>query len=257
MLKEKMRGFLLRDIQRHFLSGTRIGHHTKFLSGSANNTNSSKALGEAKSVRDLDAYKKLENLDFMTAAKMLFTEPPKKKKFGLDFHLVQLFFCCMPPLAVYLVAQYARYEIKKMEAEREVKKKKAEEEEKAEVMKALTLEEERRKNDPELLQVKARLDAIEDALKGIRVESKKPSSPNLNKDLGNTEKEKLETVRPKSGSRTDDNSTAVDDKHLPRATSGPSKPSPTPKNEGKPGTSVEDQTDDPRKRDQKRESGGE
>lgn len=29
-----------------------------------------------------DAYKKLDKLDFMTAAKILFTDPPKKKKFG-------------------------------------------------------------------------------------------------------------------------------------------------------------------------------
>ncbi|XP_077250231.1 uncharacterized protein LOC143889769 isoform X4 [Tasmannia lanceolata] len=67
---------------------------------------------------DNDAYRQLEKLDFMTAAKMLFTKPPKEKKFGLDFHLVQLFFVCMPSLAVYLVAQYARYEIKRMEVRR-------------------------------------------------------------------------------------------------------------------------------------------
>uniref|UniRef100_A0A7N2LN91 Uncharacterized protein n=1 Tax=Quercus lobata TaxID=97700 RepID=A0A7N2LN91_QUELO len=34
----------------------------------------------------------------------------------IDFHLVQLFFACMPSLAVYLVAQYARYDMRKMEA---------------------------------------------------------------------------------------------------------------------------------------------
>ncbi|KAK4590131.1 hypothetical protein RGQ29_020616 [Quercus rubra] len=53
-----------------------------------------------------EAYKQL---DFVTAAKnkMLFTGPPKKKLFGIDFHLVQLFFACMPSLAIYLVAQYA------------------------------------------------------------------------------------------------------------------------------------------------------
>ncbi|KAF5183623.1 stress response NST1-like protein [Thalictrum thalictroides] len=161
-----MRGFLLRDIPRKFLNGARICQHTKFLCSSANNTNSSKALGEAKSVRDLGAYRQLDKLDFMTAAKILFTTP----NLTLDFHLVQIFFACMPPLAVYLVAQYARYEIKRMEVEEEVKKKKAEEEEKAKVMEALALEEEKRKNDPELLQVKARLGALEDALKGIAVE---------------------------------------------------------------------------------------
>ncbi|KAF5175103.1 hypothetical protein FRX31_035311 [Thalictrum thalictroides] len=144
-----------------------------------------------------------------------------------------------------------------MEAEEEVKKKKAEEEEKAKVMKALALEEEKRKNDPELLQVKARLDALEDTLKGIAVELKNPSSPNLNKDLEIAEKEKLETVRPKSESRTDDSNTAVDDNHLPPATSGSSKPSPSQKTEGGPGTSVKDQIDDSQKRGPTMESGGE
>ncbi|PPR98086.1 hypothetical protein GOBAR_AA22574 [Gossypium barbadense] len=85
-----------------------------------------------------ESYRQLDNLDFLTAAKILFTHPPKKKKFGLDFHLVQLFFACMPSLAVSLVAsgtapqiaesgqrrwhvslvaQYARYEMRKMEAQ--------------------------------------------------------------------------------------------------------------------------------------------
>ncbi|KAL3639825.1 hypothetical protein CASFOL_014793 [Castilleja foliolosa] len=54
-----------------------------------------------------DQYKALNNLDFMTAAKILFSDSPMKKKFGLDFHLVQLLLVCLPSLAVYLVAQYA------------------------------------------------------------------------------------------------------------------------------------------------------
>ena len=29
-----------------------------------------------------ERYRQLENMDFMTAAKILFTDPPKKKKFG-------------------------------------------------------------------------------------------------------------------------------------------------------------------------------
>ncbi|CAA6672267.1 unnamed protein product [Spirodela intermedia] len=63
-----------------------------------------------------EAYRKIHDLDFTTAARILFTAAPDKKKFGFDFHLVQLFFACMPSLAVYLVAQYARYEIRRMEA---------------------------------------------------------------------------------------------------------------------------------------------
>ncbi|KAI5351058.1 hypothetical protein L3X38_003949 [Prunus dulcis] len=73
-----------------------------------------------------DSLKQLDKLNFMKAAKILLTGRPSKKKFGLDFHLAQLFFACMPSLAVYLVAQYARYEIRRMEAELEEKKKKEE-----------------------------------------------------------------------------------------------------------------------------------
>ncbi|KAL2338206.1 hypothetical protein Fmac_012652 [Flemingia macrophylla] len=38
----------------------------------------------------------------MTAAKILFTDPPKKKQFGFDFHLVQFFFACLPSLGMRL-----------------------------------------------------------------------------------------------------------------------------------------------------------
>lgn len=125
-------------------------------------------------IRDLEAYRDLDKLDFMKAAKILFSDPPKKKKFGLDFHLVQLFFALMPPLAVYLVAQYARYEMRKMEAELE-QKKKAEEEEKAKEMEKLA-EEKGQESDPELLKVKERLEALEETVKEIVVETKKQPS---------------------------------------------------------------------------------
>ncbi|WVZ55096.1 hypothetical protein U9M48_005805 [Paspalum notatum var. saurae] len=77
---------------------------------------------EAAARARAEAYKQVQNFDWSsgadwkTAANILFTVPPKRKEFGLDFHLVQLFFVCMPSLAVYLVAQYARREIKRMEA---------------------------------------------------------------------------------------------------------------------------------------------
>ncbi|RZC77419.1 hypothetical protein C5167_001643 [Papaver somniferum] len=116
----------------------------------------------------------------MTAAKMLFSDPPKKKEFGLDFHLVQFFFCCLPSYlitAVYMVAQYARYEIRRMEAEVEVKKKKDEGEEKAKGLEAnASKESEEAASAGELLKVKDRLEALEEAFKEIVVEKKKLSS---------------------------------------------------------------------------------
>ncbi|XP_078433468.1 uncharacterized protein LOC144704806 [Wolffia australiana] len=126
-----------------------------------------------------EAYKKIHDLDFTTAAKILFTAAPDKKKFGFDFHLVQFFFACLPSLAVYLVAQYARYDIRRMEAEVELKKK-AEEEERAK----RALEEEREKKaeeeafGSEIEEVKGRLNALEETVKEIAVETKKIAKKN-------------------------------------------------------------------------------
>ncbi|OVA05538.1 hypothetical protein BVC80_447g9 [Macleaya cordata] len=194
-----MRGFRMVESCSRLSKAARFVQSTRPL---CTNTSNNKAIA-AKSVRDdNDAYRQLEKLDFMTAAKILFTDPPKKKKFGLDFHLVQLFFACMPSLAVYLVAQYARYEIRRMEAEVEVKKKQAEEEEKAKEMEANALKEsEAAESDPELLQVKVRLDALEEVVKEIVVESKKLSSKS---EESSSKGEKLETVRSNSVSKSKD-----------------------------------------------------
>ncbi|KAI5081965.1 hypothetical protein GOP47_0001708 [Adiantum capillus-veneris] len=66
------------------------------------------------------AYQQQE-LDFFKAAEILFSEenPKRRKKFGWDFHLWQAVVACLPSLAVYLTAQYARWDIRRMEAERE------------------------------------------------------------------------------------------------------------------------------------------
>lgn len=164
------------------------------------------------SIRDLDAYRQLDKLDFMTAAKILFTAPPNKKKFGIDFHLVQLFFACMPSLAVYLVAQYARYEIRRMEAEMEVKKKA--EEEKAKEIERQAAEEKEKEIDPKLLEVKVRLDKLEETVKEIAVYSKKESISGTTKTqedgtekkhIAETESNKSETRSQASNSATKDN----------------------------------------------------
>ncbi|GMI75197.1 hypothetical protein HRI_001189000 [Hibiscus trionum] len=128
-----------------------------------------------------ESYRQLDNLDFMTAAKILFTQPPKKKKFGMDFHLVQLFFACMPSLAVYLVAQYARYEMRKMEAELEEKKKLEEEAKRKQEEGEKDKEGEEIATDPELVEVKVRLGKLEEALKEIADGSKKQSAVSVTK----------------------------------------------------------------------------
>ncbi|KAF3967129.1 hypothetical protein CMV_008842 [Castanea mollissima] len=149
------------------------------------------------------AYKQLDKLDFVTAAKMLFTDPPKKKKFGFDFHLVQFFFACMPSLAVYLVAQYARYDIRKMEAELE-QKKKQEEEKKAKEMELNATEEKEAGSDSELLEVKVRLDKLEEAIKEIVVETKKQPASGLAKNQKDgSEKKDLATEPTNTKSRSE------------------------------------------------------
>ncbi|XP_064959093.1 uncharacterized protein LOC135609602 isoform X1 [Musa acuminata AAA Group] len=166
-----------------------------------------------------EAYQRLENLDFMTAAKILFTTPPKRKKFGLDFHLVQLFFACLPSLAVYLVAQYARYEIRRMEAELEEKKKQDEEKQKAKEAEMSNDEEkseaelskvDEEKSEAELSKVKARLDALEEAVKEIADEKKKIPTSKLSKDQDQDKREKVSSVDEKSSTQSQLNTRSSD-----------------------------------------------
>ncbi|CAL4935578.1 unnamed protein product [Urochloa decumbens] len=142
-----------------------------------------RARAEAAARARMEAYKQVQNFDWSsgadwkTAANLVFTVPPKRKEFGLDFHLVQLFFVCMPSLAVYLVAQYARREIKRMEAEAEEKKKKDEELEKQK-----QLEEESAKEDADskLSKVLDRLDTLEGVVKEIVDDKRKVPPADLN-----------------------------------------------------------------------------
>ncbi|KAL9349461.1 hypothetical protein Peur_056716 [Populus x canadensis] len=160
------------------------------------NNNSNKSISEktdSKVSKYEEANRQLDNLDFMKAAKILFSDPPKKKKFGIDFHLVQLFFTCLPSLAVYLVAQYARHEMKKMDAELEKKKKEEEEKAKEEELKAM---EEKAQSESELLEVKERIGKLEEVVKEIAVESKKQSGGSVTKTQ--VQEDSSETVKQKS-----------------------------------------------------------
>ncbi|KAI3831261.1 hypothetical protein MKX03_034047 [Papaver bracteatum] len=184
-----MRGFRVAVYCSQLLKAARLVHATRPL---CTKTYDSKATA-VKPVRDDDTYRQLENLDFMTAAKMLFTDPSKKKEFGLDFHLVQFFFCCLPSVAVYMVAQYARYEIRRMEEEAEAKKKKDEREEKAKGLEVnASKESEEAESTGELLKVKDRLEALEEALKEIVLEKKKLSSHSSEKS---NKPEKVERIK--------------------------------------------------------------
>ncbi|KAK8450867.1 hypothetical protein SEVIR_6G115500v4 [Setaria viridis] len=153
-----------------------------------------KARAEAAARARMEAYKQVQNFDWSsgadwkTAANILFTVPPKRKEFGLDFHLVQLFFVCMPSLAVYLVAQYARREIKTMEAEAEEKRKKDEELEKQK-----QLEEESAKEDADskLSKVLDRLDTLEGVVKEIVDDKNKVPSADIQTKEGVVKKDEV------------------------------------------------------------------
>ncbi|RDX95338.1 hypothetical protein CR513_22156, partial [Mucuna pruriens] len=162
-----------------------------FCTSAKNNNNNKKNIVDER-------YRQLENLDMMTAAKILFTDPPQKKKFGYPF----LF-----PLPVYLVAQYARYEIRTMEVEVEQKRKQKEEEEAKEKEKEMELnppEEKEEKSGPQLSEVKVRLEKLEEAVKEIVAETKKQSSSNLAKNqVIDDEKKHLNSSAPRDTSTPD------------------------------------------------------
>ncbi|XP_002527316.3 uncharacterized protein LOC8259755 [Ricinus communis] len=178
-----------------------------------NNNSSSSDKIESSISKYYETYRQLDKLDFMTAAKIVFSEPPKQKKFGIDFHLVQLFFACLPSLAVYMVAQYARSEMKKMDAELELKKR--EEEEKAKEMELKAIEEKEARSNPELLEVKVRLDKLEEAVKEIAVESKKQSGDDALKNQEDSSKEKhIAPTKSHDSQSTSESSNSAEKAHL-------------------------------------------
>ncbi|EXB50401.1 hypothetical protein L484_013493 [Morus notabilis] len=188
------------------------GKPTATGSSSTNNGNGSEKAESSLTKYD-ETYRQLDNLDFTAAAKILFTHPPKKRKFGIDFHLVQLFFALMPSFAVYLVAQYARYEMRKMEEELEQKKKKEEEEEKAKELELKATQEKEAESVPELLEVKTRLEKLEETLKEIVIESKKQSSTGVVKEQQNgNEKKHLAAETSSRDSRSESNESKEKDR---------------------------------------------
>ncbi|KAG6513976.1 hypothetical protein ZIOFF_024313 [Zingiber officinale] len=125
-----------------------------------------------------EAYRQLDNLDFMTAAKILFTTPPKRKEFGFDFHLVQFFFACLPSLGISYSTPSGILGCP-ICSELEEKKKKEEEEQKE---KEIELGNNEEQPEAELSKVIARLDALEETVKVIANEKAKVPSSLSSKD---------------------------------------------------------------------------
>ncbi|KAF5931586.1 hypothetical protein HYC85_027757 [Camellia sinensis] len=183
-----------------------------------NNNNGSDKIDGSLTNYD-ETYRHLDKLDFMTAAKILFTTPPKKKKFGFDFHLVQFFFACLPSLAVYLVAQYARHEMRRMEAELELKKKAEEEAKAREIELNASKEKEAGGSDPELLEVKERINKLEAAVKEIVVKTKKQldSTGNKNQEDNSEKRHHAATDHNNAPSRSETSNSATNDNYSKKA----------------------------------------
>ncbi|KAF6171236.1 hypothetical protein GIB67_036904 [Kingdonia uniflora] len=171
-----MRGLRVLGLRRQLLIGVRLSRPTRpFCTNSNNankaNTSANNATGVEKSERALDVYSQVNNLDFATATKILFSAPTKEHKFGIDFHLVQFFFALMPSLAIYLVAKYSRYRMRLLEEEKQKIRQKAEEVVKAEKAKEKALADKEMAYHPALLKLNDRLDKLEETIQDIVLKS--------------------------------------------------------------------------------------
>ncbi|KAG6787883.1 hypothetical protein POTOM_003928 [Populus tomentosa] len=140
------------------------------------NNNNNKSISEkteSNVSKSDDVYRQLDNLDFMKAAKILFTGPPKKKKFGyIVEHVIGL-----------------RFSYGELEKKKKVEEEKAKEEE----LKAI---EEKAQSESELLEVKERLVILEEVVKEIAVESRKQSGGSVKKTQ--VQEDSSETLKPAS-----------------------------------------------------------
>ncbi|XP_024018660.1 protein MNN4 [Morus notabilis] len=209
------------------------GKPTATGSSSTNNGNGSEKAESSLTKYD-ETYRQLDNLDFTAAAKILFTHPPKKRKFGIDFHLVQLFFALMPSFGITFYQLKQKSSLKKKKKnhygkssfvfvmldrhklplrELEQKKKKEEEEEKAKELELKATQEKEAESVPELLEVKTRLEKLEETLKEIVIESKKQSSTGVVKEQQNgNEKKHLAAETSSRDSRSESNESKEKDR---------------------------------------------
>ncbi|KAI7993519.1 hypothetical protein LOK49_LG11G01408 [Camellia lanceoleosa] len=124
-------------------------------------------------------HRRLEKLYFLTASRVLFSNPPHISKFW-TFPVVQLFLTCIPSLAIYVMGKYASYEFKRMKAVAELKKK---EERKHHVIEFRVIEKrEVMGSDSEFSNLKSRVDALEAAMQEIESELRKMPSVTKTKD---------------------------------------------------------------------------
>ncbi|CAI0473946.1 unnamed protein product [Linum tenue] len=161
-------------------------HNNKKSYDSGGNNGGDNNKQPASITRYNETYSQLGKLDFMTAAKILFAETPKQKKFG------DIVILCVT--AVYLVAMYARREMERVETEFQQKKKK-EEETRAEEEEQKALEVEAKSNAA-ISEVKERVDKLEVALNEIVVDKKKDSSSGSSSSSSTNVAKRLSPIDP-------------------------------------------------------------
>lgn len=113
------------------------------------------------------------------------------------------------------MAQYARHEMRRMEAELELKKKAEEEAKAKEIELNASKEKEAGGSDPELLEVKERINKLEAAVKEIVVETKKQldSTGNKNQEDHSEKRHHAATDHNNAPSRSETSNSAAKDNY--------------------------------------------
>jgi len=81
----------LRSSERFKFLATSFSSNARTRYSFCTSTKSSNNNGDNKNTVVDERYRQLENLDMVTAAKILFTDPPKKRKFGYPLSFLYVF----------------------------------------------------------------------------------------------------------------------------------------------------------------------
>ncbi|CAL5444188.1 unnamed protein product [Camellia sinensis] len=184
-----------------------------------NNNNGSEKIDGSLTNYD-ETYRHLDKLDFMTAAKILFTTPPKKKKFGVRFPSGAILLCLPAFIGCIFGGSICSPRNEKNGGKELELKKKAEEEAKAkEIELNASKEKEAGGSDPELLEVKERINKLEAAVKEIVVKTKKQldSTGNKNQEDHSEKRHHAATDHNNAPSRSETSNSATNDNYSKKA----------------------------------------
>ncbi|THG07979.1 hypothetical protein TEA_020050 [Camellia sinensis var. sinensis] len=220
-----------------------------------NNNNGSDKIDGSLTNYD-ETYRHLDKLDFMTAAKILFTTPPKKKKFGSGrclysmecnghFKMVRFpsgaILLCLPAFigcifggsicstrneknggskeTSFFLSLFIAELVSLIILELELKKKAEEEAKAKEIELNASKEKEAGGSDPELLEVKERINKLEAAVKEIVVKTKKQldSTGNKNQEDHSEKRHHAATDHNNAPSKSETSNSATNDNYSKKA----------------------------------------